>query len=108
MRLFFLSVYLLLDHFCNACNVGLTRFMKFTTIRNCMSWTRMEHNFLILIFRDFDNLLHSNNDACRARVQGLKHSNSKRDLCLDGYTILYRIKLTIWIICAFWLLNPRQ
>ena len=101
-------MYLLLDHYCNACNVGLTCFMKFTTIRNCISWTSMEHNFHILIFRDFDNLLHSNNYACKARVPDLKYSNSKRYICLDGYTILDLNKLTIWIICAFWVLNPRQ
>ena len=31
-----------------------------------------------------------------------------RDLYQDEYTILNRIKLTIWTICAFRVLNPRQ
>ena len=32
----------------------------------------------------------------------------KRDFYLDVYTILSRIKLTTWTICAFRVLNPRQ
>ena len=32
----------------------------------------------------------------------------KRDFYLDVYTILNRIQLTIWTICAFRVLNPRQ
>ena len=35
-------------------------------------------------------------------------SNIKRDFYLDVYTILNRIKLTIWTICAPWAPNPRQ
>ena len=31
-----------------------------------------------------------------------------RDFYLDVYTILNRIKLTIWTMCAFRVLNPRQ
>ena len=34
--------------------------------------------------------------------------NSNRDFYEDVYTILNRIKLTIWTICAFRVLNPRQ
>ena len=32
----------------------------------------------------------------------------KRDFYSDTYTILNRILLTVWTICAFWVLNPRQ
>ena len=32
----------------------------------------------------------------------------KKDFYLDVCTILNRIKLTIWTICAFRVLNPRQ
>ena len=32
----------------------------------------------------------------------------KRDFYLDVYTILSRIELTTWTICAFRVLNPRQ
>ena len=35
-------------------------------------------------------------------------SNMNRDLYLDVYTILKRIKLTIWTICAFRVLNPQS
>ena len=34
--------------------------------------------------------------------------NIKRDFYLDVYTILNRIKLTIWTICAFRVINPHQ
>ena len=34
--------------------------------------------------------------------------NVKRDYYLDVYTILNRIKLTNWTICAFRVLNPRE
>ena len=34
--------------------------------------------------------------------------NTKRDFYTAVYTIWYRIYLTIWTICAFRLLNPRQ
>ena len=41
------------------------------------------------------------------RVQ-LKFCNINIDLYQDVYTILNRIYLTIWTICAFRVLNPRQ
>ena len=34
--------------------------------------------------------------------------NIKRDFYYDVYTIFNRIKLTIWTICAFRVLNPHQ
>ena len=34
--------------------------------------------------------------------------NMKMDFYLDVYTILSRIKLIIWTVCAFRTLNPHQ
>ena len=38
----------------------------------------------------------------------ISRCNMKKDFYLDVYTILNRIQLTIWTICAFRVLNPRQ
>ena len=37
-----------------------------------------------------------------------RKKNMKRDFYLDVHTILNRIQLTIWTICAFRVLNPHQ
>ena len=34
--------------------------------------------------------------------------NSNRDVYLDVYIIFHRVKLTVWTICAFRVMNPRQ
>ena len=37
-----------------------------------------------------------------------RYWNIQRDFYLDRYTILSRIELTTWTLCAFRVLNPRQ
>ena len=69
----------------------------------CFRTTLVYHDFKVFFYLMLD-VFFSNGHS----VNPVHFSNMNRDFYQSVYTIFNRIKLTIWTICAFRVMNPNQ